>query len=97
MAMTPWLRSVERAVKAIPKGQTVSYGQVAMLAGRAGGARAVVRALHLLEGVPWWRVIRSDGSIAAPVRAEQSRKLRAEGVDVKGGRVPASARALRRP
>jgi methylated-DNA-protein-cysteine methyltransferase-like protein len=91
--VTPWLRSVERVVKAIPPGKTASYGQVAMLAGRPGGARAVVRALQVLEGLPWWRVIRSDGSLAEQVRAEQGRRLRAEGVAVKGaGTVPASAR-----
>lgn len=55
----------------------------------------MVRALRLLEGLPWWRVIRSDGSLAEQVRAEQGRRLRAEGEAVKGAaKVPASARLV---
>lgn len=52
-----------------------------MLAGKPGASRAVVRALHELERVPWWRVIKSDGTIAE-VLAEQAPKLKAEGVVV---------------
>ena len=91
-ARSRWLLAVSRVVKGIPRGATASYGQVAMLAGRPGGARAVVRALNALSDVPWWRVIRSDGSLAELVRAEQSRRLAREGVRVEGGRVPAKAR-----
>ena len=85
--MTPFERTVRKVVKAIPRGTTLCYGQVALFANKPGAARAVVRALHALEGIPWWRVIRSDGTIAAQVAVEQSRKLRAEGVAVKGRRV----------
>lgn len=78
--LTPWMQAVERAVRAIPKGETASYAKVAMMAGKPGAARAVVRALHGLKGIPWWRVIRSDGTIAPAVAAEQGKKLAAEGV-----------------
>jgi len=41
--------------------------------------------------LPWHRILRSDGRIAFPADspgyAEQSRRLRAEGVDVRNGRV----------
>jgi len=78
---------VERIIKAIPKGQVRSYGQVAAMAGKPGGARAVVRALHLISGVPWWRVIRSDGTVAPQMAPRQLPKLRADGLHVSGRRI----------
>lgn len=86
--MTPitWLEAVKRAVRAIPKGQTASYARVALMAGKPGAARAVVQALHRLEEIPWWRVVRSDGTLAPPVAASQRRRLRAEGVRFSGPR-----------
>ena len=74
-------------VKAIPKGTTLSYARVALLANRPGASRAVVRALHALNGVPWWRVIRSDGTVAKEMAAKQVPRLRREGVEVRGRRV----------
>ena len=91
--MTDFEATVARVVKSIPRGQTFSYARVALFANRPGGARSVVRALRGLKGIPWWRVIRSDGTLAEQVAVAQSRKLRAEGVEVKGRRVPRSARA----
>lgn len=90
--MTPFEQTVGQVVKAIPRGQTLSYGQVALFANRPGAARAVVRALHALKGIPWWRVIRSDGTIAPQVALDQARRLRAEGVTVNGRRI-SSARS----
>jgi methylated-DNA-protein-cysteine methyltransferase-like protein len=78
--LSPWLQAVERAVRAIPRGQTASYARVALMSGKPGAARAVVQALHRLEGLPWWRVLRSDGTLAAPVAIEQARRLAKEGV-----------------
>jgi len=87
----PWVEAVARAVRAIPRGSTASYAQVALFAGRPGGARGVARALQTAApGVPWWRVIRSDGTLAAPVRVEQARRLAREGVRVEGARVSAA-------
>src|SRR6266705_2481746 len=60
----PFARAVRRIVRGIPRGRVLSYGEVALRAGRPGGARAVVRALHQLDDVPWWRVVRSDGTLA---------------------------------
>ena len=62
MSRSEWQLAVARAVKAIPKGQTAGYALVALLAGKAGASRAVVRALHELDDVPWWRGIKSDGT-----------------------------------
>lgn len=90
--MTPWVQAVARAVKSIPRGKTASYAQVALLAGKPGAARAVVRALWEAKGIPWWRVIRSDGTVAPPVAAEQTKHLAREGVRLDGRRVPREVR-----
>ena len=66
-------------VKRIPRGTTLSYGEVALRAGKPGAARAVVSALRNLDGVPWWRVARHDGSLAPQVADLQSTLLRQEG------------------
>lgn len=72
----------------------MGYGQVAKRAGLGRAARMVGRALREAPDgleLPWHRVVRADGSIAFPtgsrLRAEQVRRLRREGVEVKSGRV----------
>ena len=86
--MTEWLKALDQVVRSIPRGKTLSYAQVAMRAGKPGAARAVVRGLYALEGVPWWRVIRSDGTVAKEMVSRQAPKLKKEGVVLKGRRVP---------
>ncbi|WP_438352367.1 methylated-DNA--[protein]-cysteine S-methyltransferase [Microbacterium sp. CJ88] len=54
------------AIERIPYGETASYGEVAVLAGRPGAARAAGTACRLTPFsvvVPVHRVIRADGSI----------------------------------
>lgn len=56
---------VIKVVKGIPKGETLSYKQVAIAAGNPGAARVVG---NIMKGnadkeVPCHRVIRSDGKI----------------------------------
>lgn len=56
---------VKAVVCAIPKGETMSYGNVARKAGYPGAARAVgaVMKNNYDKTVPCHRVIRSDGKI----------------------------------
>lgn len=81
------------AVRAIPRGHVAAYGEVAHRAGLPGRARLAARVLggNTDPDLPWHRVLRSDGRIAFPQGSEafreQSRRLRAEGVQVEGGRV----------
>ncbi|KAA2285828.1 MGMT family protein [Arenimonas fontis] len=81
------------AVRAIPAGRVAGYGEVARRAGLPGRARWVARILSAggEPGLPWHRVLRSDGRIAFPPGSEgydeQVQRLRAEGVQVEGGRV----------
>jgi len=55
-------------VRRIPAGRVATYGQVARIAGLGGAARLVGYALHALpekgHGVPWQRVINSQGRIS---------------------------------
>lgn len=76
---TPFRQVLARVVRSIPRGTTLSYGEVALRAGRPGGARAVVAALHTLDDIPWWRVARWDGSLAPQVAREQAALLKQEG------------------
>ena len=81
-----------QVVRAIPRGRVLSYARVAVLAGIPGQARRVGRLLARTGGrLPWWRVIRTDRTLAEPVAAAQARHLRREGVAVRGVRVPANA------
>jgi methylated-DNA-protein-cysteine methyltransferase-like protein len=78
---------VYRAVRAIPSGFVTTYGDIA----RAVGLRSPRQVGHMLakgaQPAPWHRVVRADGSLAEAVAPEQSRRLRAEGIDVAGARV----------
>lgn len=78
-----------QALRALQPGEVVSYGELARRAGYPRRARAVgnVLASQLSVDLPWWRVVRVDGSLAAPEPLRQQRLLEAEGVDVENGRV----------
>ncbi len=91
-ALSDFDRAVRRVVRALPKGQVSSYSQVAQRAGRPGGARHVASALRRLRDVPWWRVIQAGGTLAREVAAQQARKLRAEGLTVRGRKVIEASR-----
>ena len=81
---------IYETVKTIPKGKVATYGQVALMSGHRGAARAVGNALHVnpYPGiVPCHRVVNSQGRLA-PMFAfggvdEQKRLLENEGVEVK--------------
>lgn len=62
---TGFARAALQTIGTIEWGQTLSYGEVAVLAGRPGAARAVGTACRLTPFsviVPVHRVVRSDGS-----------------------------------
>lgn len=78
------------AVKRLRPGEVGSYGEIAQEAGFPGAARAVGNVLAKSDGLPWWRVIRADGTLASSKTKEQARRLRAEGLKVVNGRIPQS-------
>jgi methylated-DNA-protein-cysteine methyltransferase-like protein len=68
-------------VAAIPEGFVRTYGDLSPGAPRYTGT--VLRTTD--AEVPWWRVVRADGSLAKGER--QRALLEAEGVPFRGGRV----------
>lgn len=78
---------VLRVVERIPAGCVMSYGDVAeYLGSRAPRAVGSVMAREG-DGVPWHRVLRSDGTPAPQLAERQLALLAAEGVPIRGGRV----------
>ncbi len=67
-------------IAAIPPGEVLSYGQVAMLAGRSGAGRAVGRILARSHGLPWWRVVTAGGRLVPGMEIDQARRLVEEGI-----------------
>jgi methylated-DNA-[protein]-cysteine S-methyltransferase len=62
--LTPFQRRVAEVLRATAPGQTISYGEVALLAGRPGAARAVgqaVKANPILILIPCHRVVAANG------------------------------------
>ena len=87
-------KRIYEAVKKIPKGFVATYGQVAELAGNPKMARAVGNALHKNpdpDNIPCYRVVNSKGELAGAFAfggAEvQANLLRADGIEVKDGKV----------
>jgi methylated-DNA-protein-cysteine methyltransferase-like protein len=72
-------REILAAVAAIPRGFVRTYGDLWPPAPRLAGR---VLADAQMPGLPWWRVVRADGSLA--VGEEQRRRLDAEGVPFRG-------------
>src|SRR2546425_8362410 len=94
----PALDAIWQVVCAIPRGRVSTYGAVARAAGLPGRARQAGYALRVAPAslkLPWHRVVGAGGRIAFPkssrAHAEQARRLCAEGVAVRAGRVAASA------
>lgn len=81
--MTPWEQAVDRVLRSLRPGEVVTYGEVALEAGRPGAARSVGALLASSDGdYPWWRVVTTTGRLVPGHEAEQARRLRAEGVAV---------------
>lgn len=68
-------------------GEVVTYGEVAEEAGHPGAARAVGNVIASSDDLPWWRVVTSTGRLVPGHEAVQARRLRAEGVEVRGKRL----------
>ena len=92
------LEALWQVVCAIPRGRVSTYGAVARAAGLPGRARQAGYALKVAPralNLPWHRVVAAGGRIAFPAGSvehrEQARRLRAEGVAVRAGRVTHSA------
>ena len=87
-------KRIYEAVKKIPRGCVATYGQIAEMAGDRRMARAVGNALHKNpdpEHIPCFRVVNSKGELSGAFAFgganEQARRLEADGIEVRDGRV----------
>ena len=85
------LRLVD-VIRALAPGEVTTYGDIAEVAGYPGRSRLVG---HLLatstdDDLPWWRVVNVAGRLVPGHERAQAELLRAEGVEVRGGRVVAA-------
>lgn len=70
-------------VERIPPGQVLSYGLIAEIL-QDGGPRQVGRVMALEGGaVPWWRVVRVDGSLPASHAIDAQAHYRDEGTPMR--------------
>jgi methylated-DNA-protein-cysteine methyltransferase related protein len=84
--------AVYRLVERIPRGQVVTYGQIAALLGYPRAARAVGQAMkHVPAHLPWHRVVNAQGGISLRANVSgmltQRVLLEQEGVVVRRGRI----------
>lgn len=85
--MSEFQDDVLSALRRLEPGEVVTYGEIAAQSGHPGAARAIGNILRNSSGVPWWRVVSSQGRLVPGCEEEQARRLTAEGVTVRNGRV----------
>lgn len=75
---TPFAKKVRAVVSKIPRGKTMTYGQVAKKAGKPGASRAVgyIMSMNYDPKVPCHRVIRADGKMGDYNRGGAIRKAK---------------------
>jgi methylated-DNA-[protein]-cysteine S-methyltransferase len=71
-------KEVFEVVKGIPRGQVMTYSEVAKVAGRPLAYRAVGNILHgnYNPAVPCHRVVRTDGKLGGYNRGEEKKRQR---------------------
>lgn len=87
-----FVEAVLACVEAVPPGRVTTYGAIAEAIGTFGPRRVGnVMAQHG-GGVPWWRVVRADGSLPPSHHEEARRHYLAEGTPVRPtGRIDLAA------
>jgi methylated-DNA-protein-cysteine methyltransferase-like protein len=86
--MTPLEESFTIAVASLKAGEVVSFGDIALRAGRPHAARAAGAFLSKsLITLPWWRVVYADGRLPPCDPTAQAAFLADEGVVVRDNRV----------
>ncbi|MDP3891083.1 MGMT family protein [Nocardioides sp.] len=88
-------------VERIPRGRVSTYGAVAEIVGAelgGGGPRQVGSVMALHGGaVPWWRVVRADGSLPPSHQGEARERYLEEGTPLRPSGNVDLVRALWRP
>ena len=92
---------VLQCAESVPRGRVTTYGAIAEVVGQRlgrGGPRLVgnVMAQHG-GGVPWWRVVRADGSLPPSHDEEARQAYLEEGTPLRPGGCVDLGRAFWRP
>lgn len=85
--LTEFQAAVVAVLESTEPGDVMSYGEVAAEAGKPGAARAVGGVLKKVDGLPWWRVVASDGRLIPHAPKQHAERLAAEGVKTENGKV----------
>ncbi len=80
--LTPFQRAVADGAAALEPGDVATYAELAIEVGHPGSAQAVANVLRRVPGLPWWRVVPTDGRLYRTHAPAQAPLLRAEGVGV---------------
>lgn len=86
--------AVYRLLELVPSSRVISYGEAAAQLGLATARRPAAAMTRAPEGLPWWRMIRADGSLPPPLARRAGAQWQREGTPVVGqGPHPRAARA----
>lgn len=101
MALTPFARRVLTSLRRIPAGRVITYGDLAVLAGRPRAARAVGQVMRTANepGLPYHRVVAAGGRLGGFGRWPQMKAqlLTAEGLTIHRGRIKQFTKVRVRP
>ena len=91
-----YVELVLRCVESVPRGRVTTYGAIAEVVGEVaggGGPRQVGSIMASHGGpVPWWRVVRADGTLPLEKEGESRARHLDEGTPLRpGGRVDMAA------
>jgi len=82
-----YVERVLACVEAVPRGRVTTYGAIAEVVGAAmggGGPRLVGSVLAAHGGpVPWWRVVRADGTLPPSHQGEARQAYLEEGTPLR--------------
>ena len=80
-----YVEAVLRIVEAIPAGRVMSYGAIAAVGGRGGPRQVGAVMASYGATVPWWRVVRADGTPPPYDTGEARARYLQEGTPLRGG------------
>ena len=78
---------VAQAVRSVPEGHVTTYGAIARQLGLRSARQVGAVLARGQEPMPWHRVLPASGRLVEGLAVEQAVLLRAEGIEVQGGRV----------
>ena len=89
--------AVAAVLDSLRPGEVVTYGEVAAEAGRPARPGLSAPTCQVRRPAPWWRVVTTTGRLVPGFEQEHARRLRAEGTEVRDGRVPMRGERMRNP